>query len=92
MNDPVSWLMIERGWKVFSSDGEQLGRVEKTVGDDNSDIFSGVEVAIGLLKAAKFIPAERIAEIVEGELRLDLTADEARTLEFPEPGVRPAQS
>lgn len=92
MSDPVSWLMIERGWKVQSSDGEQLGRVEKTVGDDTNDIFSGLEVSIGLLKSAKFIPSEHVAEIVEGEIKLDLTADEARTLEFPEPGVRPAQS
>ena len=91
MSDPVSWLMIERGWKVLSSDGEQLGHVDAVTADNNADIFSGIEVSIGLLKAARYIPAEHIAAILEGEIQLDLTADEARTVEFPEPGVRPAR-
>jgi uncharacterized protein YrrD len=88
MSDPVSWLLIERGWKVVSSEGEQLGRVEKVTGDPSADIFSGLEVAIGLLKAARFIPAEHIAEILEDEIRLDLTSEQARTVEFHMPGAR----
>lgn len=89
MTDPVSWLLVERGWKVFAADGEQIGTVEDAVGDTAQDIFSGIHVNLGRLKPAKFIPAEHVAEIREGEIRLDLMPDEARVREFFEPGERP---
>src|SRR5205085_11166814 len=29
MADPVSWLMIEPGWKVLDADGEEVGAVDE---------------------------------------------------------------
>ncbi len=87
MSDPVSWLLIERGWKVVSSDGEHLGQVEEIAAETDVDIFSGIEISVSLLKAAKYIPSEYIGAIVVGEVHLGLTADEARTLDFREPGT-----
>ena len=86
MSDPVSWLVVERTWKVFGSDGGQVGTVEEVIGDPESDIFSGVRVAFKLLEAARFVPAEHVNRIVEGEVHLELTSDEARESRFPEPG------
>jgi PRC-barrel domain len=73
--DPVSWLVIEPGWAVVGSDGEEVGRVEEIVGDTGEDIFNGLSVSTGLLTRPKYVPAEHVSEIVEGEVRLDLTAD-----------------
>jgi uncharacterized protein YrrD len=86
MSDPVSWFVVERTWKVFGSGGDQVGTVEDVVGDPESDIFSGVRVAFKLLEAARFIPAEHVARIVDGEVHLELTSDEARESRFHEPG------
>jgi uncharacterized protein YrrD len=83
--DPVSWLVVEPGWKVVAADGEEIGQVEEIVGDSNEDIFNGVAVSTGLLGKAKYVPAERVAEIVEGEIRLDLPADAVEHLDDHDP-------
>jgi uncharacterized protein YrrD len=70
--DPVSWKVIERGWDVVGSDGESLGTVHEIVGDVNIDIFSGLGVSPGLLKSSRFVAAERVTEIVDGRIVLDL--------------------
>ncbi len=74
--DPVSWLVIEPGWKVVAREGEELGTVHEVVGDTGKDIFNGLAVSPGLLKSSKYVPAERVAQIVEGRVELNLTADE----------------
>lgn len=81
MPDPVAWIMVERGWEVVSSDGQKIGTVDEVLGDQNADIFDGLAVATGLLKKPKYVPAERVGEIVEGRLTLELTKDEFETLE-----------
>jgi hypothetical protein len=73
--DPVSWLVVEPGWAVVASDGKRVGRVDEIVGDTGEDIFNGLSVSSGLLGKPKYVPAERVKEIVEGEVRLDLAAD-----------------
>ena len=73
MPDPVSWLVIEPGWEVVSSDGEKVGTIDGVLGDKNADIFDGLAVDQGLLKKAKYMPAERVGEIVEGRVTLELT-------------------
>jgi hypothetical protein len=40
MADPVSWLVIERGWKVQDRDGGDIGRLDEVIGDMHADIFS----------------------------------------------------
>ena len=86
MSDPVSWFVVERGWKVMGSDGEQVGTVEDVVGDTGNDIFSGLRVAFRLLREARFVPSEHVGRIEDGEVHLDLTSAEARESHFDEPG------
>ena len=86
--DPVSWLMVEQGWKVVDSAGNDVGRVEEIVGDTNADIFSGLSVSIGLLKGNRFVPSEQVAEITEGEVQLQLTRDGLESLDkYEQPPV-----
>lgn len=72
MADPVSWLLVEPGWKVVDASGEEIGRVEAVTGDSNADIFDGLSIASGILSRPKYVPAEQVAEIVEGTVKLSL--------------------
>jgi hypothetical protein len=73
--DPVSWLVVEPGWTVVGRDGTEIGKVEEVIGDSGEDIFNGLSVSSGLLGKPKYVPSERVAGIVEGEIRLDLPAE-----------------
>ena len=75
MADPVSYLLVERGWEVVAKDGSHLGHIEEVVADEGKDIFNGVVVTAGLFRATKYVPSERVAEIVEGRVALDLDGD-----------------
>jgi uncharacterized protein YrrD len=71
--EPVSWLVLEPGWEVVASDGTEVGRVSSVLGDTEEDIFNGLSVSPGLLRAARYVPAERVDSIVAGRVKLDLT-------------------
>jgi hypothetical protein len=73
--DPVSWLLIERGWKVVAADGRDIGTVDEVVGDTGKDIFDGLTISTGVLGKPRYVAAERVRSIVEGRVELDL--DEA---------------
>jgi hypothetical protein len=91
MSDPVSWLMIEPGWTVVDAHGEQIGRIEEVVGDTADDIFNGLAVSTGLLGKPRYVPAEQVAEITEGQVQLKLPAEHVEHLEEHEP-PRPSPS
>ena len=74
MADEVAWKVVESGWKVFTVDGEEVGTVHEVLGDPTADIFNGMAVSPGLLRRSRYVPAERVARIVEGRVELDLTA------------------
>ena len=63
--DPVSWLMVEPGWKVVDAHGTTVGKVDEVLGDEQVDIFHGLVVN------GEEVLAERVAGIHEGEIRLD---------------------
>ena len=84
--DPVSWLLIERGWEVVDSAGEPVGRIEDVVGDSSHDIFDGLSIATSLLGAPRYVPAEQVGEITEGRVTLKLSQAEVKRLgEYEEP-------
>jgi hypothetical protein len=86
MADQVAWLVIEAGWEVVASDGTRVGEVKEVIGDTNADIFDGLSVSTGLLKKPKYVPSERVREIVEGRVTLSVAnADFDRFDEYDEP-------
>ena len=88
MSDPVSWFLIERGWKVVDSAGDDVGQVEEVVGDSGADIFNGLSISTGLLSGARYVPAERVGVITEGQVQLQLSRDQVKKLsEYDEPPV-----
>jgi hypothetical protein len=78
--DPISWLMIERGWEVFASDGSEIGRVDQVIGDSVAGIFNGLAIHSGVFSKPRYLPAERIVGIYEGRVEADIDAAGAEGL------------
>ena len=86
MADPVSWFVIEPGWRVVDVSGEEVGHVDEIVGDSSDDIFNGLAVATIALGRPRYVPAEQVGSIVEGTVQLSLTKDQVEHLgEYEEP-------
>ncbi|HEY7149242.1 MAG TPA: DUF2171 domain-containing protein [Gaiellaceae bacterium] len=76
---------MERGWEVVDSAGDSVGRVDEVLGDKDHDIFDGLAVSTGLVGKPKYVPSERVGDITEGRVQLELGADEVERLEPYEP-------
>ena len=74
--DPVSWMVIEQGWSVVDSEGDEVGRIDEVLGDEDADIFNGLNVLTGVVGKKTYVPAEVVGEIVEGRVQLTLTKDD----------------
>jgi hypothetical protein len=85
-SDPVSWFMIEAGWKVVDSDGKEIGSVDEVVGDSSDDIFNGLSVSTSVLGKPRYVASEQVQSITEGCVRLKLSKEQVGRLgEFEEP-------
>ena len=86
MPDPVAWKLIEPGWRIVDAQGEELGRVREVTGDADADIFDGLAIDEGILSKERYVAAEHVGEIREGEVHLTLSRHEIESLErFTEP-------
>lgn len=70
---------------MVDSVGQKVGTVEEVLGDQNADIFDGLAVATGIVGRPVYVPAERVGEITEGRVQLELTPDQVERLEPYEP-------
>ncbi len=86
MADPVSWLMIRPGWKVYAADGAEVGAIDEVAGDDGNDIFDGLAIATSAFGKPRYVPSEQVGQIFEGEVHLTLTHAQVDALgEYLEP-------
>jgi hypothetical protein len=86
MSDPVSWFLIEPGWKVYDADGEEVGSVDEIVGDSSDDIFNGLSVSTSLLGRPRYVPSEQVGSITEDRIHLTISKDQLERLgEYEEP-------
>jgi hypothetical protein len=84
--DPVSWFVIEAGWKVVDAEGQEVGSVDEVVGDSSNDIFNGLSISTSLLGRPRYVPSEQVGTITPGRVHLTLTKDQIEHLgEFEEP-------
>ena len=87
---PASYLTLAEGLPVYSSDGEELGRVEHVLADPDVDIFDGIVLDTTVLPGGKrFADATQVAEIYERGVVLTLETAGAERL--PEPSANPGQ-
>lgn len=75
LGQPTSYLMLEPGARVYSSDGEQVGRVREVRADPEADIFDSLVVERGHLgRGERLVPAAEVEEIFERGVLLAIEA------------------
>jgi sporulation protein YlmC with PRC-barrel domain len=84
--EPASYLTLEEGCSVISSDGEEVGKVQHVLADEDEDVFDGIVIDTqlgpgGLL----FVDAPQVTECRERAVLLSLPAAEVENLPKPEP-------
>jgi hypothetical protein len=85
---PTSYLSLEKGARVYSSDGEELGRVEYVLADRDDDIFDGIVLDTSVLPGGhRFADAPEVDQIFERGVVLKIDAAAAASL--PEPSANP---
>ena len=87
---PASYLTLAEGLPVYSSDGEELGKVEHVLADPDVDVFDGIVLDTSVLPGGRrFVDATQVAEIYERGVVLTLDAAAAERL--PEPSENPGE-
>ena len=81
MTDPVSWLQIEQGWNVVTSDGGIVGTVAQVEGDKQSDIFDGLAVESRQPRQIRYVAGEQVGAIYPGEVTLKIASADTGALE-----------
>jgi len=85
---PGSYLTLEPGVDVYSSDGEKVGQVRHVLAVYEADIFDGIVVDTSFLPGgSRFVDGPEVAGIYERGVVLTLSAAEAERL--PEPTDNP---
>lgn len=81
MADPVAWKAVQKGWDVLDRDGVQVGTVHEIAGDENADIFDGFGIKTNPLGHVKYAPAEIVASIEVGQVRLTIPGSDVAPLD-----------
>jgi hypothetical protein len=88
LGEPSSYLTLEPGARVYSSDGQALGSVEHVLADPGLDVFDGIVLDKSVLPGGhRFADAPQVEEVFERGVVLKITAAEAESL--PEPSANP---
>jgi hypothetical protein len=88
LGEPTSYLALDKGVPVYSSDGEKLGRVVQVLSAPKLDMFDGVifDTTAGP-GGHRFVDAPEVGDIYERGIVLKVDASEAADL--PAPGANP---
>ena len=87
-DDPVSWFLIEPGWKVVDASGDEVGSVDEITGDSEEDIFNGLSVSTSLLGHPRYVPSEQVGAITEGRIQLTISKEQVEQLgDYEEPAT-----
>jgi hypothetical protein len=82
VGDPVSWLLIQKGWKVLVADGLEVGRVVEVTGDKRGDIFDGLAFrSHGRHRQTRYVGAAHVESITQGRVTLDLGIADVQDLD-----------
>ncbi len=84
LGEPRSYLTLQAGVPVYSSDGEQLGTVEHVLAEEDADVFDGIVIDASPLPGGhRFVDAPDVDRIHERGVVLSLVASEAERLREP---------
>ena len=76
-DQPISWMTLDKGARIVTSDGTELGKVGEIVADRQKDIFSGVTFREGMLGEDRFVPADLIEGMTAEQVTLTIAAADA---------------
>jgi hypothetical protein len=84
LGEPTSYLAVSKGAPVYSSDGENLGRVVRVLSAPNLDMFDGIvfDTTAGP-GGHRFVDAPEVGDIYEQGVVLKIDATEAAKLSAP---------
>ena len=90
LGSPGSYLTLEQGVPVYSSDERPMGKVEHVLSEPDLDVFDGIVLDTSVLPGGhRFADATQVAEIYERGVVL--TLDAAATEGLPEPSANPGE-
>lgn len=88
LGQPSSYLAVKKGVPVYSSDGENLGRVVRALSAPNIDMFDGIVFDTSAGPGGhRFVDAPEVEGIYENGVTLKI--DAAAAAELPKPGANP---
>lgn len=89
LGQPSSYLVLERGTPVYSSDGVQIGKVMHVLAVEDEDVFDGVVIGEHLFgHEHRFADADDVQGMFERGVVLKLDRSECEHL--PKPQANPA--
>ncbi len=89
LGQPSSYLALEAGARVFTCDGEEVGKIEHVLRDEDADIFDGIVIDTSVLPGGhRFADGAKVEEIFERGVLLK--PDRAGAEALPQPGPNPA--
>jgi len=90
---PISYLALEPGAEVVTSDGEAVGKVEHVLADPEEDIFDGLVVDVqGGPGGHRFVDADQVDELYEQAAVLRISSAEVESLPTPTPAPAALES
>lgn len=88
LGEPTSYLVVDKGVPVYSSDGQNLGRVVRVLSAREADMFDGIVFDTTRGPGGhRFVDAPEVASLYERGVVLKIDAAEAA--ELPEPSANP---
>jgi uncharacterized protein YrrD len=88
LGSPISYMVLEPGTPVLSSDGARIGEVDHVLADDSVDVFDGIVVSRGPGRGHAFADADQVDAVYERGVVLNVTAAQCEAL--PQPSANPA--
>ncbi len=90
LGEPSSYLALEEGTRVYSSDERDLGEVQHVLADPGLDVFDGFVLDTTVLPGGhRFVDAPQVAEVYERGVVLAIDAAAAERL--PKPTANPGE-
>ena len=81
LGKPDSYLDLKPGTPVYSSEGDQLGKVERVRSAIDLDIFDGIVIDRGRRHGGhRYVEAAKVREIFEHGVELTVGSGEADSL------------
>jgi hypothetical protein len=85
LGTPASYMTCEPGLPVYSSDGQELGKVEHVLAEPSLDLFDGIVLDTSVLPGGhRFVDADQVDEFFERGAVLKIDAAAAHQLPEPE--------